>query len=124
MQPWSRTASAVRWALVIVVAVLSDKVKAVGSTVGMIHTQTSSPYFEAWKAFCHGLAPRIEEAILRKDLKEVGAMAEQSALAMHASAMAAATRSRPGASRSTSTILAPRAALSAAVAAPMPGAAA
>ena len=88
--PAEPLASAEHWDLRIVVAVLSDKAKAVGSTVGMNHTQTSSPYFEAWKAFCHRLAPRIEEAILRKDLKEVGEMAEQSALAMHASAMAAA----------------------------------
>jgi len=83
-------APADHWDLQVIVAVVSDQQKRVGSTDGMMHTQRSSPYFDAWCAWCPSLATRIEQAIAHRDFEKLGTAAEQSALAMHASAMAAA----------------------------------
>lgn len=83
-------APAEHWDLKIVVAVVSEKPKAISSTVGMNHTQATSPYFSAWCDVCPGLLSRVELAIAQRDLVMLGEVAEQSALAMHASAMAAA----------------------------------
>ena len=76
------------WDLRVVVAIVSEKPKTVGSTRGMIHTQTTSPYFDAWCALCPALASRVELAIAQRDLDMLGQALEQSAFAMHASAMA------------------------------------
>ena len=78
------------WDIDIVVAVVSEDPKKVGSTSCMIHTQNTSPYFEAWCGLCPVLASRIEHAIAHRDLDMLGQATEQSAFAMHASSMAAA----------------------------------
>ncbi len=88
--PAEPLAPAEHWDVRVVVAVISEKPKKVGSTIGMNHTQATSPYFDAWCALCPVLASRIEGAISARDLQALGEAAEQSALAMHASAMAAA----------------------------------
>jgi diphosphomevalonate decarboxylase len=74
----------------VVVAVTHEGPKAIGSSEGMRHTVRTSPYFAAWVAHAPSLYARIREALLRRDLEALGAAAEQSALAMHASAIAAA----------------------------------
>jgi diphosphomevalonate decarboxylase len=77
----------VDWRLVIVVA--GEGSKPVGSTSGMEQTRGASPYYAAWLA----LAPRLHEGLLQalsvRDLERFGSLAEESAFAMHASAMAA-----------------------------------
>lgn len=78
------------WDLRVIVAVVSEEPKAVSSTQGMNHTVRTSPYFDAWVALCPCLASTIEKAIGIRDLPMLGEAAEQSALAMHASALAAA----------------------------------
>ncbi len=78
------------WDVRVIVAVTSLEKKAVSSTRGMNHTAATSPYFDAWVNLCSTLAPRIERAILAKDIDELGKATEQSALSMHASALAAA----------------------------------
>jgi diphosphomevalonate decarboxylase len=78
------------WDLRIIVAVISEKPKAVSSTQGMNHTVATSPYFDAWVRLCPTLARTIEEAIAERDMQKLGEAAEHSALAMHASALAAA----------------------------------
>lgn len=40
------------WDLRVIVAVVSEKPKAVSSTQGMNHTVSTSPYFDAWVALC------------------------------------------------------------------------
>jgi diphosphomevalonate decarboxylase len=73
----------------LVVAVTSEGAKAVGSTEAMERTARTSPYYAAWLASVpHDLAD-ARAAIAAHDLPRLGAVAERSALRMHASAMAA-----------------------------------
>lgn len=83
-------APAEHWDLRVVVAVASEGPKSVSSTQGMLHTAATSPYYDAWVALCPSLAARVEKAILDKDFGALTEASEQSALAMHASALAAA----------------------------------
>lgn len=73
----------------VLVCVTTDAQKSIGSTSGMNETAKNSPFYDAWVE----LAPRIyndlREALLAKDFLLVGKFAEQSALAMHATAVAA-----------------------------------
>lgn len=75
--------------LVVLVAVTSEAEKAVGSTEGMNATMDRSPYAGAWLAEAPRLHARLREALLARDFAGVGALAESSAFAMHASAIAA-----------------------------------
>ncbi len=77
------------WALRIVVAVVSDGPKAVSSTEGMAHTARTSPYFPAWVERAPGVYGRIKQAIVDRDMEALGVAAEESALAMHATSIAA-----------------------------------
>ncbi len=73
----------------LVVAVTSEGSKAIGSTEAMERTAQTSPYYAAWLASVpHDLAD-ARAAISARDLPRLGAVAERSALRMHASAMAA-----------------------------------
>ncbi len=77
------------WDLAVVVAVTREGAKDVGSSDGMRHTAQTSPYFEAWTRAAPGLFERIDEAVRARDLTRLGPAIEQSALAMHAAAIAA-----------------------------------
>lgn len=74
----------------IVVAITREGPKDVGSTEGMLHTTRTSPFYPAWVAHAPSLCARVRAAVLARDLEALGAAAEQSALCMHASALAAA----------------------------------
>lgn len=78
------------WDLRIVVAVTVEGRKAVGSTDGMGHTEQTSPYYRAWVEAAPALADEVRMGLQARDLKRVGEAMEQSTLAMHACAMAAA----------------------------------
>lgn len=82
-------ASASHMPLAVLVCVTSEGPKAVGSTAGMQTTLRESPYAEAWLSHAPRLHARLREALLSRDFAAVGALAESSALAMHASAIAA-----------------------------------
>jgi diphosphomevalonate decarboxylase len=73
----------------LVVAVAGEGAKAVGSTTGMDDTRRKSPYYAGWL----DLAPRLHEdlkaALAAGDLQRFGERTEESAFAMHASAMGA-----------------------------------
>ncbi|WP_235879669.1 diphosphomevalonate decarboxylase [Polyangium aurulentum] len=73
----------------VVVAVTREGPKAIGSTDGMLHTVRTSPYFAAWVASAPALFSRVREAVLARDYEALGAAVEESALAMHASSIAA-----------------------------------
>ncbi len=87
--PAEPVAPASHWDLRVVVAVTTKGPKKVGSTEGMGHTARTSPYYPAWIELCQRLSAEVERAVLARDLKALGEAAEQSALAMHACAMAA-----------------------------------
>ena len=80
--------SADAWDLRMVVAVTSDEAKAVGSSEGMEHTRTTSPYFSAWVEHNRGLLEEGRRAVDARDLEALGEVAEASCFAMHASMLA------------------------------------
>jgi diphosphomevalonate decarboxylase len=75
--------------LVILVCVTTEAQKTIGSTEGMRLTMERSPYARAWLEEAPRLHELLREALLARDFDRVGQLAEASALAMHASAMAA-----------------------------------
>jgi diphosphomevalonate decarboxylase len=80
------------WPLEVLVTVVSETAKAVGSSVGMGHSAGSSPFFPAWLDGAAGDLEEARAAIAGRDLERLGAVAEHSCLKMHAVCMAA----RPG----------------------------
>lgn len=74
----------------VLVAVTTERTKDTPSTSGMNHTSLTSPYYRAWVDHAPRLFARVRAAVLAGDLEALGVAAEESAFAMHASAIAAA----------------------------------
>lgn len=74
----------------VLVAVTTERTKDTPSTGGMIHTAATSPFYRAWVSHAPTLFQRVRAAVLAGDLEALGVAAEESAFAMHASAIAAA----------------------------------
>ncbi|RYZ03576.1 MAG: diphosphomevalonate decarboxylase [Myxococcales bacterium] len=85
----ARVAPPEHWPLRMLVAVTSEAAKDTGSTDGMQHTALTSPYYPAWVADAPRLFAEVKAAVLAKDFERLAPAAEQSALAMHASMLAA-----------------------------------
>ena len=77
------------WDLAVVVAVTREGPKDVGSSEGMAHTAKTSPYFRGWVESAPAVFERVRAAVVARDLAMLGEAAEESALAMHAAAIAA-----------------------------------
>jgi diphosphomevalonate decarboxylase len=75
--------------LAVLVCVTTEAAKTVGSSEGMRLTMARSPYAQAWLEQAPRLHGRLRDALLARDFDRVGELAEASALAMHASAIAA-----------------------------------
>jgi diphosphomevalonate decarboxylase len=75
--------------LAVLVCVTTEAAKAVGSSEGMRVTMERSPYARAWLEEAPRLHVELRAALLGGDFARVGELAEASALAMHACAMAA-----------------------------------
>lgn len=73
----------------VVVAVTREGPKPTLSTEGMLHTQRTSPYYPAWVETAPALCDRVRAAVLARDIEALGEAAEESALRMHACAIAA-----------------------------------
>jgi diphosphomevalonate decarboxylase len=82
-------ASAGHLPLAVLIGIATDQPKAVGSSDGMRATMDRSPYARAWLEHAPVLHARLREALLSRDFVRVGELAEGSALAMHACAIAA-----------------------------------
>jgi diphosphomevalonate decarboxylase len=81
---------AAHWELRVVVAVVAAAgEKAVPSTEGMRHTAATSPYQPAWLAAVDTDLVAARAALAARDLAALGAVAERSALRMHAAMLAA-----------------------------------
>ena len=76
-------------ALRVLVAVATEGKKAVSSTDGMGRTARESPYYPTWLREGPRLCGRLHDAVVAGDFEAMGALAEASALAMHACATAA-----------------------------------
>ena len=81
--------SGIGWDVRLVVAITAAGEKAIGSTAAMRRTAGTSPYYEGWIRGVAGDLAAARAAIAGRDLAALGAVAERSALRMHASAMAA-----------------------------------
>ncbi len=77
------------WPLEVVVAITNRGRKAVSSRDGMNRTMKTSPYYPAWVETVPGDLALARRAIAGRDFEALAAVAEASALKMHASAMAA-----------------------------------
>lgn len=82
-------APADHFSLRVLVAVTREGPKSTLSTEGMLHTQRTSPFYPPWVATAPALFARVREAVLAGDLPALGVAAEESALRMHAAAIAA-----------------------------------
>ena len=78
------------WAVAVSVVITTFQPKEIGSSEGMTHTRATSPYYAAWVEHAPVLFERARAAVLARDLHALGTVAEESAFAMHACAMAAA----------------------------------
>lgn len=77
------------WDLRLVVAVTTDRRKAVGSTAGMNHTASTSPLYAAWLSAAAQIHERVWQAVLERDFAALASAAEHSALCMHGTALGA-----------------------------------
>jgi diphosphomevalonate decarboxylase len=77
------------WEVRLVVAITAVGEKAEGSTAAMERTARTSPFYPAWLASAPGDLAEARAAVVARDLPRLGAVAERSALRMHATAMAA-----------------------------------
>jgi diphosphomevalonate decarboxylase len=77
------------WEVRLVVAVTAHGEKPLGSTAAMELTARTSPFYAAWLDAVGGDLGAAREAITGRDLAALGAVAERSALRMHATALAA-----------------------------------
>ena len=77
------------WDVRLVVAITATGEKAEGSTSAMDRTASTSPFFPAWVASVPADLAEARAAIAARDLARLGAVAERSALRMHATALAA-----------------------------------
>jgi diphosphomevalonate decarboxylase len=75
--------------LTVLVCVTTEAPKAVSSSEGMAVTARRSPYYGAWLETAPRIHAALREALVAGDLDRTCAFAEESALAMHACAMAA-----------------------------------
>src|SRR5438552_1597856 len=76
------------WDLRVLVAVTSERPKAVSSSEGMRRTEATSPYYRAWlESGARDLA-EARAAIRDRSLERIGTVAERNCLRMHAVAMA------------------------------------
>lgn len=82
-------APAGHWDLRVVVAVVSDARKAVGSTEGMVRTEATSPLFPAFVAQAEARVQQARTAVLARDLEALGEQMERSTYEMHATMISA-----------------------------------
>ncbi|MFT7626135.1 MAG: diphosphomevalonate decarboxylase [Myxococcota bacterium] len=77
------------WDLRVVVAVVSARPKAVGSTEGMTRTLKTSPFHRPWLETVDADLVEARAAVEQRDLAALGRVAERSCLRMHALMMGA-----------------------------------
>ncbi len=77
------------WDVRLCVAITAEGEKAIGSTAAMERTALTSPYYQGWLNSVPVDLTEARTAIEARDLAALGAVAERSALRMHACALAA-----------------------------------
>ena len=77
------------WDVRLCVSITAEGEKAIGSTAAMERTARTSPYYQDWLASVPIDLNEARAAVTVRDLAALGAVAERSALRMHACALAA-----------------------------------
>jgi diphosphomevalonate decarboxylase len=77
------------WDVRLCVAITAEGSKAIGSSAAMKRTAQTSPYYPAWVASVPADLDEARAAVHARDLGLLGAVAERSAMRMHACAMGA-----------------------------------
>jgi diphosphomevalonate decarboxylase len=77
------------WDVRLVVALTTRAQKPLGSTAAMERTASTSPYYPSWVESTARDLPEARAAVSARDLPKLGAIAERSALRMHACALSA-----------------------------------
>ncbi len=80
------------WPLRVVVAVTESGPKKVGSTAGMVLTERTSPYYQAWVASSPADLATARSAVESRNFEALAAVSESSCLKMHGLMLSA----RPG----------------------------
>lgn len=76
------------WAVAMVIAVVSERPKPVGSTDAMESCRKTSPYYPAWVESAPADVEQAREAVYDRDLERLGTIMERSTLKMHAAMLA------------------------------------
>ena len=79
--------AAADWPLEVVVAICSDAVKPVSSSVGMERSRLSSPFYSAWVASAEADLEAARAACLTRDFAGLAEVAEHSGMKMHGLAL-------------------------------------
>lgn len=75
------------WDVAMVVAVVTDAEKPVGSTEGMESSRETSPFYDAWVATAEADLVVARAAVKSRDLEALGTVMEHSTYKMHATMM-------------------------------------
>jgi len=81
--------TAAEWPLEVVVAVCSGGPKAISSSDGMIHSRSTSPYYDRWLEAARHDFLSLTESVRQRDFTRLADTAEANCLAMHATMLAA-----------------------------------
>ena len=77
------------WDIRLLVAVVSDTPKKIGSTEGMNRTAETSPFYNAWVESSPNDIRDIKSALANRDFQKLGELSEHSAMKMHGLAISA-----------------------------------
>ncbi|MCH8547844.1 MAG: diphosphomevalonate decarboxylase [Balneolaceae bacterium] len=77
------------WDIRLLVAVVSEVPKEIGSTEGMNRTAETSPFYQSWIDSSPADINEMKLALAAKDFEKVGELAEHSAMKMHGLAISA-----------------------------------
>ena len=78
------------WNLCMVIALAGEQEKKIGSTEAMNRSAETSPYYSSWlDQHAPVLFKQIKQALLERDLPDLGSAMEQSTLCMHTTALTA-----------------------------------
>ena len=80
------------WDIRVLVAMVSEGKKPIGSTAGMLKTQQTSPLYPGWVSSTEADITQARQALARRDLQALGEAMERSTLKMHATMISAGIR--------------------------------
>ncbi|USS87523.1 diphosphomevalonate decarboxylase [Fructilactobacillus hinvesii] len=77
------------WDLNVLAILIDEQPKKISSSKGMQLSQATSPYYAEWEKLCKQDLKKIKIAIKTKDFEQLGRIAEENAMRMHALTLSA-----------------------------------